>query len=336
MNSSLSHNIESSINRAIDFLYQNQLPWGEFKTLACWNSFMLGSYFDSSPFVTSFILYSLKDIEDERIKKMTEKAINFLLNEQEKGGIWRFWTKRNKKRVPPDLDDISTISFILRLNKISFDDNLQLILNNRNQDNLFLTFIIGEEGKPSSSPFAAARINKEENYHFASLIDKFKENIDCVVNANVLLYLGQNDQSVCSFINQAIKSNQPCSIYYPNKLAFFYMVSRAFQNNITALGENKDIIINSILSYQKEPGVFGSDLDNALALNTLFNFGYPGEETNPGVNYLLKRQLANGSWRKSFLFLGPFPWRYYGSEELTTALVIEAMKKYLHQYGKNL
>lgn len=114
------------------------------------------------------------------------------------------------------------------------------------------------------------------------------------------------------------------------------MVSRAFKNNITALGENREFIIKSTLSYQKIPGVFGSDLDTALALNTLFNFDYSGKEINSGINYLLKRQLADGSWKKSFLFLGPFPWRYYGSEELTTALVLEAMKNYLHQYGKNL
>ena len=313
-------NVENSIERAIDFLYQRQLPWGEFKSLACWNPWLLGSYFDSSPFITSFVLYSLKDIRNERVKIMTEKAINFLLSEQEKGGIWRFWTKRNKKRIPPDLDDISTISFILKLNKVNFDDNLQLILNNRNKDNLFLTFII----------------DREEKYHFASLIDKFKEEIDGVVNANVLLYLGQNDPAVCSFINWAIKSNQPCSIYYPSRLALFYTVSRAFKNNVTALGENKELIIKSTLSYQKKPGVFTSDLDAALALNTLFNFDYTGKEINLGINYLLKRQLANGSWRKSFLFLGPFPWRYYGSEELTTALVIEAMKNYSYFYGKNL
>jgi len=316
-NSSISNNIENSISRAIDFLYQNQLPWGEFKTLACWNSFMLGSYFDSTPFVTSFVLYSLKDLEQKKVKIMTEKAISFLLSEQERGGIWRFWTSKNKKRVPPDLDDISTISFILRLNAVNFDDNLQLILNNRNQDKLFLTFII----------------SKGEKYHFARLIDKFKDYIDCVVNANVLLYLGQNPETfpICSFINQAIKLNQPCSIYYPNKLALFYMVSRAFKNNVTNLGENRDIIIKSTLSYQKKPGVFGSHLDTALALNTLLNFDYSGKEITAGINYLLKRQLADGSWKKSFLFLGPFPWRYYGSEELTTALVIEAMKNYLYE-----
>ncbi|MDI6591479.1 MAG: hypothetical protein QME61_00850 [Patescibacteria group bacterium] len=312
----LKNIIENSINRAVDFLYQNQLPWGEFKTLACWNPFMWGSYFDSSPFITSFVLYSLKDLEQKKVKIMTEKAISFLLEEQEKGGLWRFWTSRNKKRVPPDLDDISTISFVLKLNQVSFDNNLQLILNNRNKDNLFLTFII----------------NKEEKYHFSQLIDKFKDYIDCVVNANVLLYLGQNDPWVSSFINQAIRLDQPCSIYYPKKLALFYMVSRAFKNNVTSLGENKELIIKSTLSYQKENGSFGSDLDTALALNTLFNFDYSGKEIDLGINYLLKRQSANGSWKKSFLFLGPFPWRYYGSEELTTALVIEAMKN----YGKNL
>lgn len=310
-------NLGNSIERAIGFLYQSQLPWGEFKTLACWNRFMLASFFDSSPFVTSFVLYSLQGVKNEKVKKITEKAINFLLSEQEKGGIWRFWTKRNKKRIPPDLDDTSAISFILKRHKVNFDDNRQLIINNRNKNDLFLTFII----------------NETEKYNFAGLINRFKDHICAGVNANVLLYLGQDDPAVCSYINQAIREDLPRALYYPNKLALFYLVSRAFKNKVTALGENKEFVINSILSYQKKPGVFGSDLGTALALNTLFNFSYLGRELDLGINYLAKRQLANGSWRKSFLFLGPFPYRYYGSEELTTALAIEAMKNYL--YDKN-
>lgn len=312
-------NIKNSIKGAINFLYQNQLDYGEFKTLASWNPWLFPSSFDSSPFVTTFVLYALKDIENEKVKEMRKKALNFLESEQEPGGIWRFWTSRNKKKLPPDLDDISTISFILKENGINFDNNLELILNNRNEKGLFLTWIMDEEYK---------------NNFFWRIVEK---NVDWVVNTNVLLYLGKNDPQVCSFINRVIKFNKFRSIYYPSKLALFYMVSRAFQNNITLLGESRDIIIKSTLSQQKKNGSLGNDLESALSLNTLFNFNYYGKEINSGINYLLKSQLKNGSWKKSVFFLGPPFWfletppryRYYGSEELTTALVIEAMKNYL-------
>ena len=312
--------IEDSVNRAINFLYKNQLPWGEFKTYASWNPWFFGASFDSSPFITTFVLYSLWNIRGEKVKTITQKAINFLLSEKEKGGIWRFWTSKNKKRLPPDLDDISVVSFILKLNNVSFDDNLQLVLNNRNKDGLFLTWIMEGEYK---------------NNIFWRIV---KENVDCVVNVNVLLYLGKNDPQVSSYINLAINSNKFRSIYYPNKLALFYMVSRAFKNDITCFKESKDKILKSTLNRQKKQGVFGNELETALALNTLFNFNYYGKEIDLGINYLLEKQSANGSWKKAVLFLGPPVWflatppryRYYGSEELTTALCIEALKNYLN------
>lgn len=318
----MKKNVENSINKAIDFLYENQLDYGEFRTFVSWNRFFLPSFFDSSPFTTTFVLYSLRGLEDEKVKVMTKKAIRFLLNEQEKGGIWRFWTSRNKKRIPPDLDDISTISFVLKLNNVNFDDNLQLILKNRNKDNLFLTWVI-KEGELDNLPWFLKK-------------EWFINDVDYIVNTNVLLYLGQNDHYVCSFINETLKSNHFRSLYYSSRLAFFYMISRAFKNNITSLGENRDIIIPSILSSQKKPGVFGNDLESALALNTLFNFNYDGKEIDLGINFLLQKQSINGSWSKAVLFLGAWPYRYYGSEELTTALCLEAMKNYLQVYGKNI
>lgn len=321
-------NIEDSIQGAIDFLYQNQLPWGEFKTFASWNSWMLLSRFDSSPFATTFVLYSLNDIKNDKVKAIKKRAIDFLLSEKEPGGVWRFWTSRNKKRLPPDLDDISTISFILKVNGLSFDNNLQLILNNKNSEGLFLTWIMDEEYK---------------NSIFWRIV---KENVDCVVNANVLLYLGKNDPQVCSYINQKIHSNKFRSIYYPSELAFFYMVSRAFRHNITCFEKSRDKIIKSILNLEKKSGVFGNTLESALALNTLFNFNYYGKEVDLGINFLLKKQSANGSWGKAVFFLGPPfwflnvpPWyRYYGSEELTTALCLESLKNYyrFHKNGKDI
>lgn len=314
--------IEEAIERGIDFLYQNQLDYGEFKTLASWNPWFLGNYFDSNPFATALILYSIKDIKNEKVKAMTEKAIDFLLSEKEPGGVWRFWTSRNKKRLPADLDNISAISFILKLNKVSFDDNLQLILNNRNEENLFLTWLIDEKDKKKVS-WWVDKIYK--------IFEVAKKDVDGIVNANVLLYLGKNDSPVCSYLNQIIKSNQPFSFHYPNKLVFFYMVSRAFRNNISGLEKSQDIIIKSSLSLQKKNGSFGHDLDTALALNTLFNFNYREKEINLGINYLLKKQLAQGSWEKAVLFVGPFPYRYYGSQELTTAFCLEALNNYLQK-----
>jgi len=309
------YHINSSINKAINFLYENQLDYGEFKTLACTDIYMQNCYFDSSPFITTFVLYSIKDIKDKKVEIMTNKAIDFLLDEKESGGIWRFWTSRNTQTIPPDLDDISTISFILKFNNISFDNNLELISDNKNNDNLFFTWITDRKNKEDVCCF----MNKT-----------FKNDVDCLVNSNVLLYLGQNDPYVCSYINNAIIFNKTCSLYYyPNALALFYMVSRAFENNVTCFKEAKNKITTTILNYQNKDGSFGSDLDTAFALNSLLNFNYVGNAIDLGISSLLKNQFLNGSWKKSYFFIEPARQLYFGSEELTTALVIEAMKKYV-------
>jgi len=66
-----SKEIANSLDKAIDFLYRSQLPWGEFKTLASWNFLMMPTYYDGSPFGTGLILHNLKGLNDERTRNWT-------------------------------------------------------------------------------------------------------------------------------------------------------------------------------------------------------------------------------------------------------------------------
>ncbi|MFB6088629.1 MAG: hypothetical protein ABEK36_02505, partial [Candidatus Aenigmatarchaeota archaeon] len=91
---------------------------GEFKTYACHEKDMKKCHFDSSPFITTFVLYSIKDVNNNKAHSMTERGINFLLSEQEPKGVWRYWSSWNPKhsKIKPDLDVISTTSFLLEIN----------------------------------------------------------------------------------------------------------------------------------------------------------------------------------------------------------------------------
>lgn len=289
--------ISQSIENGIDFLYYSQLPTGEFKTWACDKND--SCYYDSSPFVTTFVLYSIKNIKDQRVETMTHKGIDFLLQEQLSGGIWSFWTKNNERKIVPDLDDMSTISFCLKQNKMPFDNNIDTIKSKKNSNGLFVTWL------------------SETNA---------KNVVDCVVNANVLLYLQENDIVVCNYINDAIIRNIHCSRFYPDEISLYYMVSRAYVNNISCFVSVRDSIINRILNTQKPNGFFGNDMISALSICTLLNFNYTGENLNNAIRYLCEKQDVKGCWAKAYFFLGPAP--YYGSEELTTALCIEALNKY--------
>jgi hypothetical protein len=305
-----SEGIKNSITKAIDFLYENQLDYGEFKTFACSDNMLTKNcYFDSSSFVTTFVVYSIKDVRDKKVEIMTNKTINFLLSEQESGGIWRFWTSRNTKDIDPDFDDISVVSATLTIFNRSFDENIKLFDSYKNEDGVVQTW----------------------------LRDTEDNEIDCEVNANILFYFGSRNienGEICEFINkQILQENYSCCIYCENKifgknyLPLFYLVSRAYKHGNLCLNESKEHILHETLNLQRIDGSFGSDLDTALALNTLLNFNYHGNGIDWGINALLQDQLDNGSWRRYNIFLGSAP--YYGSEELTTALAVEALQKYL-------
>jgi hypothetical protein len=320
---------QASISKALDFLYANQLPYGEFKTYASTDPQMQNKYnFDSSPTIATFVLYSIGFIDDQRAKEMTRKALNFFLEEMEGPGVWRYWTSRNYKKIDPDLDDTACASYALKVNNIPFKSNLDAILANRNSDGLFYTWLID---------------SREAN------------DVDCAVNANVLLYLGENEntKAVCNYLNNLVLNNQEgrCSLYYPDVISFYYMFSRAYFNGVSSLGGSRDTIIHRIISLQRADGSFGSVLSTALAACTLINFKYDGEQLSKAIDYIINNQAEDGSWQKQAFYIGPnrvvvtrngerlifklvpvsimpIPVLYYGSEELTTAACIEALSRY--------
>ena len=70
-------NLKNPINSGIDFLYKSQLETGEFKTYICKNKDMINCSFDSSPFATSCILYSIKNYKNNKIKIIYQKGNKF-------------------------------------------------------------------------------------------------------------------------------------------------------------------------------------------------------------------------------------------------------------------
>lgn len=305
----LENQLRKSILKAINFLNNNQLPYGEFKTFYSYDLNMSGNcYYESSPFITSFVVYSIGLIDNKKCQIMIDKSLKFFIEEMEDNGIWRFWTSRSKKNIPPDLDDISCISFILRKYGIISLSNYEIFKDNRNKYGLYNTWVGG------------------------------KEEIDCIVNANVLLYLGQREETknVCNYLNYIILYDKEdnCILYYLNKISLYYMVSRAYFNDVSYLVSSKEKIINKILSMQKRDGSFENELYTALAICTLLNFKYDSPKINSSINYLIKTQEENGSWKRCGFFLEP-PSKYYGSEELTTAICLEAISRYYNLINSN-
>ncbi len=267
---------------------------------------------DSTPFVTSLVLYCLGFVNGPKANEMTRKAVNFLIEEMEPPGVWRYWTSRTKQRPTPDLDDTSCASFVLKKYHPHLD-NIGIILANRNDQGLFCTWI--------------------KDDHTA------KNDVDSVVNANVLLYLGEREETraVCDYLNHIVLNDQEEGSYwyYLDHLALYYMMSRAYFNGVSSLREARDAVVNKTISRQQKDGSFGNDLNTALAVCALFNFEYNNRAVlDSAIDYILNHQRKDGAWSRVAFYTGPeapLPHSFwFGSEELTTGFCIEALARYQH------
>jgi hypothetical protein len=90
--------------------------------------------YDSSPFVTSLVLYAMGSLQHPKVQEMTERGLDFLLSEMEGPGLWRYWSSRNPQHesLQPDLDVICCVSHILKENRRAFHSNAAIVLASRN------------------------------------------------------------------------------------------------------------------------------------------------------------------------------------------------------------
>ncbi len=286
--------------RALEFLCRSQLASGELRTYIAANPALSGECaFDSSPFVTAIAVHALSFVDQPAVLDLRRKAVAFLRSEGEAPGAWRYWTARSGKSIAPDVDDTALVSHALRHPAAGGHryDNRALLLANRNAAGLFYTWLKGYGEK---------------------------NDIDSVVNANVVLYLGDCEETVaaCEHLTRAVRraGEGPSYWYYLNDLALHYAVSRAIFHGVARLAPLRSAILDAVLRRQDGDGAFGDELSTALAVCTLLNLGSGNlPAADLGIDHLIAMQHEDGSWRRIAYYCGPEPpsprSRWFGSEE---------------------
>jgi hypothetical protein len=292
-----------SVRRGLRFLHDHQHPSGEFRTYASPSENMRVTAYDSSVFVTTFVLYSIARIDCPLRTTMTKMAVSFLTDEMRGPGLFQYYTSKNTNSIGFDLDDTACASVALQQSHplVAGGRNVAYFLENRNEAGLFYTWV-GE-----TAP---------------------ENDIDSVVNANVVFYLGDRDETkdACRYLIDTIESGRESDSYnyYLNDMTLYYVVSRAYARGASSLGGAKEAIMEKVLLRSKDDGSFGDELATAFALCSLVYFEYKDvTRLRDAARYLVEHQSANGSWRRVAMYCQPG--RYYGSEELTTALCLEAL-----------
>lgn len=306
--------MSQALDRAIAFLERTQLPSGELPVFASGKP-------DPSIFPTALAAHALSFAP--AAAGVRERALDFLAAEMGSSGLWKHWPRAHPHhhQLPPDLDDTACASSALARAGRTFPDNRALLLGNRNGAGLFRTW----------------KLTRTQLRHPLVTFFFFRNtsakpfDVDAVVNANVLAYLGASDetQPVVNHLLHVLRGNleSVCDKWYENPFAVWYFFSRALRGVAPEAGE---IITRRIAAATPK-----NALERALAACALLDWNL-----EPDLAPLLAAQQESGGWPAAGLYhggrrrLGRFafaephpdtPW--WGSEALTTAFCIEAISR---------
>jgi hypothetical protein len=288
------------------YLATQQEPDGSFLQFKSRTRTMTERRRDASVFATIQILHSLSGIAHPAAVGLRAKAAGFVLGRMEPVGLWRYWPGTV---LPVDLDDTACASACLGPAHpwLLFRQNVPALLANRNRAGLFKTWI-----------------------------HRDLDNVDCVVNANVVWYLGASagTRAAMAWIRDLLVAGREADLatsYYDDPFSLFYAVSRAIAAGVHEWRPLGALMKGKVLARYLDQG---GDLPSLLLAQALVTLCAAGDRTLPltrGIaSQLLHRQGSDGSWPI-------WPWwsdvtlsreglaTWWGSPALTTAVCLEAL-----------
>lgn len=265
----------------------------------------------SSVYIPSYIVHSLGFVKTSgNISAVISEILDYLKGQMEANGTWRFFGKQDEF-PPPDFDDTCCALAALKENNVEVETDVWSLLSKfRGESGLYYTWI--DEW-----------MNKESSYH-----------IDGVVNTNILYFASvfkRKLPEIIKFIDlySRVQEFYRFSIYSVSEYSPIYLISRAYgDGGITELDSAMLHITHYLTKHQRLDGSWGNPFDTILALASLANAKYAGNQIVRSIEYLLKSQEPSGGF-PSHAFFKDFTPVYYGSPYLTTAIFLETMSKLL-------
>jgi hypothetical protein len=226
----------------------------------------------------------------------------------------------------------SCISHILRLNNISFADNTGVILGNKDKAGAFYTWILPRSIQSIFLNLKTFSKSLSHSDQFWTITKTHRDDVCCVVNSNVLLYLGERKetQNCIKYLIEVIQKGEEYenTEFYLHNLSFYYMLSRAYYNGVKSLSAVKTLVTHRVLGFQQSDGSFGDELLTALGVCTLLNFNYLSPRLDQAITFILSKQNSEGDWKRIAMFGGKTTQHFFGSEALTTGFCVEALARY--------
>jgi len=331
---------EDAARRGIAYLASVQGPDGEFPVLASTDpTLATGATPDPSIFPTALVTRSLSFHPEAAEPR--RRGLAFLAREMDRHGLWRHWTRQHPhhRQLPPDLDDTSCASLALAEAGESFPDNRALLLANRDPRGLFYTWLsprFGWTGRRHLAVTLRQLAHAPTLWLFFRRTSAAPRDVDAVVNANALLYLGRfpGEEAVADFLAAAVEQDREadCDKWYDNRFVLWYFLSRALAGR-SARGIS--LILAKLRSARPS-----NALEAALAACATLSCGERPDEA--AIGGLLSLQRPDGAWPRGALYHGgrarlagggfaePHPdTPRWGSEALTTGFCVEALSRWV-------
>jgi len=332
---------EEAARRGIAFLARVQGEDGEFPVFASTDpTLATGCTPDPSVFPTALVTQCLAFCPGAAEPRRAGMA--FLRREMDGLGLWHHWTHAHPyyRQLPPDLDDTSCASLALAEAGQSFPENRALLLANRNGDGLFYTWI-SPRLRWSGGRHLAVTLRQLAHaptlWLFFRRTSAAPRDVDAVVNANALRYLGAfpGDEAVVAFLVGILEQDREtaCDKWYENRFVLWYFFARAL--------EGRSVRGSALILAKLRSAEPCGALETALAVCAeLFCGSTPGEGRIAG---LLALQGPDGAWPRGALYHGgrarlragggfaaPHPdTPHWGSEALTTGFCLEALGRWI-------
>jgi len=336
--------INDSITKGVLYLEEHQYPSGEFCCYIAADDPMLGWCIpESTVFATMVVASCLLSLaERPEVNTMVSKATDYIAGQMHKGGVWPVFSERHlwHDMVPYDTDSLVYASALMEDRGVQYleENNVTLLLANRNRQGLFYTWFVLRPRWPINQTLWRLAFKEIKqpitSFFFWRANECTRIDIDLGINANVLYYLGDTEHTqpiVSALIQMIIEGREAdCDKWYRNPYNIYYLLSRAYKRGVTSLKPIVKLIVERIQVGAQLSGQIGkSILDTAFATTALLNFGVDTPLTASAVNFLMEHQEQTGEWpRWLFYYGGPKLLQGWGSEELTTSFCLEALSTY--------
>ena len=320
----LSARAAGAVARAVAFLSQSRRDTGELM-VRTWAPARPEWLYDPSIFATALITQSLRNVAGT--EELRHRACDFIESQREGFGVWRHWTRGHAQfhYVPPDLDDTAMACVALSQNGRRVPDNRALFVANRDPRGLFFSWIsLRRRWVPSVAYWWISLIHMRHPLYstrFYHITPSARWDVDAVVNANVLFYLGfsRETEAVVPFLLRILHEQREttCDKWYDNPFVVWYFFSRALR---AAGADARTVVLERL--HEARPG---SALERALAI--CIRLDWAERPDDDALGGLLDAQLPTGGWPLAPVYKGRNV--RWGSEELTTGFCIEAIDRWL-------